>query len=341
MADALMHPDHGYYATRDPFGRDGDFVTAPEISQMFGELIGLWAAVVWQNLGAPGTIHLVELGPGRGTLMSDALRAARQMPGFRESLTPHLVEMSPVLRARQQQRLAGEAAVWHTDLATVPDGPAIVIANEFFDALPIAQLVRDGGLWRERRVALDPDSGGLVWTLTPGPSPHAALLAPDVARAAPDDAVAEVSPPSLGVARSIADRVMASGGAALVIDYGHEASAAGDSLQAVKDHAYADVLGTLGEADLTAHVDFAALARVVTEAGAVAHGPVDQGVFLRRLGIEARAERLMRDADTATRGDVRAALRRLIEPGEMGTLFKVVAWTAPGDPVPPGLEPRS
>lgn len=338
MADVLMHPEHGYYAIRDPFGEAGDFITAPEVSQMFGELIGLWAAVVWQGLGTPASVQLIELGPGRGTLMADALRAARQVPAFRAALTPHLVEASPVLRARQRERLAGEGAVWHADLSTLPDGPAVFLANEFFDALPIVQLVHDGGVWRERRVGVDAKGGGFVWTLAPGTSPHAVLLAPDIGHTAADGALAEVSPPSLNVARAIADRLAASGGAGLAIDYGHGVSAVGDTLQAVRRHAYADILGTLGQADLTAHVDFAALARVVTEAGCSVHGPVDQGAFLRRLGIEARAARLMDAADTSTQADLRSALHRLIDPEEMGTLFKVVAWTAPGDPVPPGFE---
>jgi len=338
MADALTHPRFGYYATRDPFGADGDFVTAPEVSQMFGELIGLWAAVVWQQIGAPAPVRLVELGPGRGTLMADALRAARPVPGFLEAADLHLVEASPALRQAQARTLSGHAPAWHDDIASVPDGPAIVIANEFFDALPIAQLVRAESGWRERRLAFDPASGAPVWTLTPGASPLAALLDPAVQATARPGDVAEVSPVSLSVADALARRIAGVGGAALVIDYGHAASAAGDSLQAVKAHAYADVLATLGEADLTAHVDFAALARAVEQAGASAHGPVTQAAFLTTLGVAQRAESLCAGASAVQARDVRAAMARLIGAGEMGTLFKVAAWTARGAPVPPGFE---
>lgn len=338
MAAALLHPAHGYYATRDPFGAAGDFITAPEISQVFGELIGLWAAVVWQSMGAPEPVALVELGPGRGTLMADALRAARGVPAFRAALRVHLVEASPALRRLQADKLAAVAPVWHDGLDGLPDGPAIVIANEFFDALPIVQLVRAAGAWRERRVALDPVTGGFAWTLAPGASPHAALLAPALAHAAPDGALAEVCPAALSIARSLAERIVGHGGAVLVIDYGHAPSAAGDTLQAVKAHRPADPLATLGDADLTAHVDFAALGRAVAEAGAVQHGPVGQGAFLRRLGIEARAEALCRGAGEAQRATIRSGCARLIAPAEMGTLFKTVAWTRAAEAPPPGFE---
>jgi len=337
MAAALMHPEHGYYATRDPFGAAGDFITAPEISQVFGELIGLWAAVVWQGIGAPDPVALVELGPGRGTLMADALRAVRGVPAFRAALRVHLVEASPTLRRLQAGRLPGAGAVWHDDLDRLPDGPAIVIANEFFDALPIVQLVRDGRSWRERRVAFDPATGGFAWTLSPGASPHAALLAPELVRAAPEGALAEVCPPALSIARSLAERVVRHDGAVLAIDYGHAASAVGDTLQAVKAHRPVDPLATLGDADLTAHVDFAALGRAVAEAGAVQHGPVGQGTLLRRLGIEARCEALCRGADETQRATIRSGCARLIAPAEMGTLFKTVAWTRAGAAPPPGF----
>ena len=343
MAAALVDPEHGYYTTRDPFGVAGDFVTAPEISQTFGELIGLWAAVVWQGMGAPDPVSLVELGPGRGTLMADALRAARGVPAFRAALRVHLVEASPVLRRRQAEALrdaapVGASPVWHDALDSLPDGPSILIANEFFDALPIVQLVRDGRVWRERRVAVDPAGGGFVWTLTPGASPHAALLAPAIRDAAPDGALAEICPAGLSVARTLAERVARGGGAVLAIDYGHAPSGVGDTLQAVKGHRPVGVLDTLGEADLTAHVDFAALGRAVVQAGAAQHGPVTQGDFLRRLGIEARAEALCRNAAERQRATIRSGCTRLIDPDEMGTLFKAVAWTPAAAPPPPGFE---
>jgi len=343
MAAALVDPEHGYYTTRDPFGTAGDFVTAPEISQTFGELIGLWAAVVWQGMGAPDPLALVELGPGRGTLMADALRAVRGVPAFRSALRVHLVEASPVLRRRQAEALAGHMAggvdpVWHDDLDRLPDGPAIVLANEFFDALPIVQLVRDGGIWRERRVTMDPATGGFAWTLAPGASPHAALLAPEIRAGAPDRALAEVCPAGLGLAQALAERLQRSGGAVLAIDYGHAPSGVGDTLQALQAHRPVDPLATLGEADLTAHVDFAALGRAVAQAGAVQHGPVTQGAFLRSLGIEVRTEALCRTATDAQRAAIRSGCARLIDPREMGTLFKVVAWTAAEAAQPPGFE---
>lgn len=335
MADALMHPRLGYYATRDPFGADGDFTTAPEISQMFGELVGLWCAVVWQQMGAPARLPLIELGPGRGTLMADALRAARLVPGFRDAVELHLVEASPTLRAVQARAVTD--ATWHDDTGSLPDGPAVAIANEFFDALPVLQLVRRGGRWRERRVALDA-AGRLAWTETPGPSAHAALLAEEVADAGADGDVAELCPAGLSIADGLARRVAACGGAVLVIDYGHPASAVGDTLQAVRRHRPVDPLASLGVADLTAHVDFGALARAAGQAGAEVHGPVTQATFLGRLGIETRATRLMQAASPAVAADVQAALRRLIDPGEMGTLFKAMAWTSSGAAVPPGFE---
>lgn len=343
MATALVDPDLGYYSTRDPFGAAGDFVTAPEISQTFGELIGLWAAVVWQGMGAPDPVLLVELGPGRGTLMADALRAVRAVPAFRAAVRVHLVEASPVLRRRQAETLAGlleegREPAWHAGLDGLPDGPAIVVANEFFDALPIVQLVRNGPVWHERRVAADPATGGFAWTLTPDPAPLVTLLAPEVADAAPEGALAEVSPAGLAVARALAERVVRFGGAALVVDYGHAPSAAGDTLQAVQGHRPVDMLATLGDADLTAHVDFAALGRAVSRAGAVQHGPVPQGVLLRALGIEARAAALCRNATPSQRATIRSGCARLIDPGEMGTLFKAVAWTGAAAAPPPGFE---
>ena len=338
MADALTHPRFGYYATRDPFGAGGDFITAPEVSQMFGELIGLWAAVVWQQMGAPGRVHLVELGPGRGTLMADALRATRPVPGFHEALDIHLVEASRTLREVQGRSLSGYTPRWHDDVSGLPDGPAIIIANEFFDALPIAQLVRTAAGWHERRLAFDHQTEAPLWTLTPGISPLAALLHPSVLMSARPGEIAEVSPASLSVADALARRLVRDGGAALVIDYGHGVSAAGDTLQAVKAHTPVDVLSTLGEADLTAHVDFGALGRAVVQVGAAAHGPVTQGAFLSALGIAQRAHALMSQATPEQARDIEAATVRLIDPGEMGTLFKVAAWTEAAAAPPPGFE---
>jgi SAM-dependent MidA family methyltransferase len=350
MAASLMHPEFGYYATRDPFGRSGDFITAPEISQMFGELIGLWAAVVWQSMGAPSRVLLVELGPGRGTLMADALRAMRGVPGLSAAVEPHLVEASPTLRKVQAETLsrpgapghgseANTAPSWHDSIATLPDGPTILIANEFFDALPIAQLIRRTDGWHERCVDVADDA--LVWAEAPFPSPGPSLLgglvSPLLEQRAQTGDLVEVCPTGISIARSLGERLVAHGGAALIIDYGYPAPAFGDTLQAVRAHEYADILSTLGEADLTAHVDFSALSKAAEEAGAVRHGPTDQGALLSALGIKARAAALSESALPRQRKDIEAALHRLIAAGEMGTLFKSVAWTSPGLPTPPGF----
>lgn len=339
MAEALGHPEHGYYRTRDPFGAEGDFTTAPEISQMFGELLGLWCVEMWRAMGSPTAVHLVELGPGRGTLMADALRAARLRPDFRAAAAVHLVETSPALRELQAATLRRAeptlAPLWHDSLAGVPSGPLLLIANELFDALPIHQFQRTPEGWRERMVDWDPAGDRLAFVLGPA-STALALLAP-AQRAAPIGAIAEVSPAALALAAEIARRVLADGGAAIIIDYGPMESAAGDSLQAVQRHRPVDPLAAPGEADLTAHVDFAALGRAAREIGAAVHGPVTQGGFLAALGLELRAATLLQRASESQAESLRAAVRRLLGPDEMGTLFKALAIAAPGLPVPPGF----
>ncbi|MHB2167061.1 class I SAM-dependent methyltransferase [Alsobacter sp. R-9] len=321
MALCLGHPRHGYYMTRDPFGAEGDFVTAPEVSQMFGELLGLWCVDTWQRMGSPAPLRLVELGPGRGTLMADALRAARLVPAFLAAADVHFVETSPVLRARQAATLAGAATrpAWHDGLDTIPPGPAIVIANEFFDALPVAQFVRTARGWCERLVGLGED-GALRFGLAAEPHRGIAL-------AAPEGAVVEVPAAATAVVRSLAARFASQGGALLAIDYGHDGAGIGDTLQAVKRHAFVDVLAEPGEADVTVHVDFAALARAAAGSGVLVHGPVTQGAFLDALGLAARAERLARGAAPERAAAVHAARERLAGggPGGMGALFKVMA----------------
>jgi len=338
MTLALAHPRHGYYITRDPLGARGDFVTAPEISQMFGELIGLWAAAVWQTMGAPQTLQLVELGPGRGTLLSDALRAAAVLPPFRASLDVHLVETGPVLRQRQRETLAGFAGrlAWHDDVHDVPEGPSVFIANEFFDALPVYQAVKAADGWHERMVGLDHDR--LVFAMHPAPVPGFDRALPEEVRAAPLGALFEWR--SDAVVRALARRVAQQGGAALLIDYGHAASAAGETLQAVSRHGFADPLEHPGEADLTAHVDFAALARAASREGARVLGPVTQGTFLRRLGIAARAEKLKSGASGTQAAAIDAALARLTGPSPdgMGELIKALALAHPALGVLPGFE---
>ena len=334
MELALGHPAHGYYATRDPLGAKGDFVTAPEISQMFGELLGLWCAEAWRRAGAPGKVRLVELGPGRGTLMADALRALRLAPDFRAAATVHLVEASPALRAVQRATLAGHDVAWHGDLGEVPDGPLLLIANEFLDALPIRQIVRAEDGWHERLVGLD-GAGGFAFTLDPRPTGLAALLPGALRECAPEGSLVELSPAVLGVAAAIARRVAADGIAALIVDYGHAATGPGETLQAVRGHRRHAVLEAPGTADLTAHVDFAALGLAAVPPASTL-GPVGQGDFLRRLGIEHRARTLAAAGNRAD--EVAAALRRLTDPAEMGTLFKVLALVPPGAPSPAGFE---
>jgi NADH dehydrogenase [ubiquinone] 1 alpha subcomplex assembly factor 7 len=325
MEEALFHPRWGYYATRDPLGARGDFVTAPEISQVFGELIGLWCVDLWRRLGAPDPVLLVELGPGRGTLLRDALRAARVVPDFLAAARLHLVERSPVLRAAQEEAL-GAAAQWHDDFCTVPPGPLLLVANEFLDALPIRQFVRGADAWRERVVTCSGD------VLAFAEAPTGAAL-----EDAEPGAVREQRPAALVLARDLAARLARDGGAALVIDYGYWPGACGDTLQAVRRHRPHEVLAEPGSADLTAHVDFAAFADAAAAAGARVWGPVPQGVFLDRLGIEARAVRLIAAADAEQAHLIRSGCRRLVDPAEMGRLFKALALTHPSCPPPAGF----
>jgi NADH dehydrogenase [ubiquinone] 1 alpha subcomplex assembly factor 7 len=338
MADCLLHPEHGYYRTREAIGLGGDFITAPEISQMFGELLGLWAADTWQKLGAPARCYLVELGPGRGTLMRDALRAARALPSFRAALQPLLVEASERLREVQRAALAGEDAAWHDDIAGLPkDAPLIVLANEFLDALPVRQFQRgDDGAWHERRVGLADDGETLRFVLDPRALPFEELLPPDL-RDAPHGVIVESSPAVRAVAGEVSGRLREQGGAALFVDYGYDKPGFGETLQAVFRHAYTDPFAEPGMADLTAHVDFVSFARAARHAGADVHGPRGQGAFLQALGIAMRAERLKQHAAPGKATDIDHDLHRLTAPEEMGTLFKVLALTPAGAPTPAGF----
>ena len=321
VAEWMAAANARYYATRDPLGVSGDFTTAPEISQMFGELVGLWLADLWQRAGRPPAAY-VELGPGRGTLAVDALRAMR-----RAGLEPpvHLVETSPALRAAQAGRLPH--AVWHDNVATLPtDGALLVIANEFFDALPVRQRVRTDAGWSERCVTITGD--GFAPCI--GPSVAAPMGLAD----APPGAIAEDRPAAAAIVAALAARIAAQGGTLLAVDYGHRGPALGDTLQAVRAHAFADPFADPGEADLTAHVDFTALAAAAS--GLAVSGPVDQGEWLLRLGLATRAAALARAAPT--QADVIAtAYRRLSAAEEMGRLFKVLALIAPAWPEPAGL----
>jgi SAM-dependent MidA family methyltransferase len=336
MALCLGHPLHGYYMARDPLGRAGDFVTAPEISQMFGELIGLWAAATWQAMGAPARINLVELGPGRGTLMADALRAANIMPALRAALAVHLVETSPRLTARQRETLPGLdiPLAWHRDLGEVPEGAAIVIANEFFDALPVHQAVKAYDGWHVRMVGLADDR--LAFMVAPDPMPGFERVLPQPLHDAPVGAIYEWRDDRTVL--ELARRLVRDGGAALIIDYGHAESAPGETLQAVRRHDFADPLAEPGLADLTAHVDFAALARAAERAGARTHGPKTQGAFLRRLGVGERAQRLKANATPQQVSDIDAAVARLTGRDAMGDLFKVLAIADPKLETLPGFD---
>jgi SAM-dependent MidA family methyltransferase len=340
MALCLYDPEHGYYPNRDPLGATGDFITAPEISQMFGELIGLWAVEVWQEMGAPDPVQLIELGPGRGTMMLDALRAARAAPDFRRAVRVHLIEVSPALQQRQGETLRGVHDVpvrWHKTFGDAPSGPAVILANEFFDALPVNQAERRPDGWHERRITVNA-GGEFAFTLASEPmEAFKTNLPPSVAKA-PVGQVFEWR--SDQWATDLALRVLG-GGAALVIDYGHARSSTGDTFQAVRSHRYASPLGMPGRTDLTAHVDFAALARAAGEAGARIHGPVEQGTLLKRLGIEPRALALQGGAPEDKRAGVAEALMRLVGtgPDDMGTLFKAMAISAPQDHDLPGFAP--
>jgi NADH dehydrogenase [ubiquinone] 1 alpha subcomplex assembly factor 7 len=337
MELCLLHPEHGYYISRDPLGREGDFTTAPEVSQMFGELLGLWAASLWKTLDSPPLLRLIELGPGRGTMMADALRAVRVLPPLYQSLSVHLVEINPVLRKKQQSTLSGIRNVfWHDSLDEVPEGPSIIFANEYFDVLPIHQVVKRENGWHERTV--DIDSGGkLVFGAAADPIPRFEVLLPPLVRAAPQGAVFEWRPDS--EVMKIAERLRDQGGAAVIIDYGHARSDAGDTFQAIARHTFTDPLKAPGQADVTAHVDFEALARAAEDIGARVHGPVTQGEFLKRLGIETRAVALMAKAGSEVSEDISEALKRLIGGGRggMGSLFKVLGISEPGLKSLPGL----
>jgi NADH dehydrogenase [ubiquinone] 1 alpha subcomplex assembly factor 7 len=342
MELCLSHPVHGYYTTRDPLGREGDFITAPEISQVFGELLGLWAASVWHLMGQPENIRLVELGPGRGTMMLDALRAMQVVPAFRSAIVLHLIEISPALQQRQQQAMAAldVPMMWHQTFDEVPDGPVIVFANELFDALPVNQAIKQFNGWYERVVEIDAD-GNLAFGIANDLIPLFDQLVPASLKDAPIGAIYEWRGDNLPLALS--RRVVHQGGAALVIDYGHIQSAPGDTLQAVRGHAFVNPLQSPGEFDLTAHVDFQALAIAAESMGAHVTGPIEQANFLRNLGIEKRAATLRSLAPPEKAAEMDSGVKRLLGQGptEMGTLFKVIGIGHPSLGNLPGFEPES
>ena len=345
MAITLTHPEYGYYMNRDPFGAEGDFTTAPEISQMFGELLGLWAAEVWFRLGAPKAINLVELGPGRGTMMLDALRAAKVVAGFHDALTVYLVEASPALQAMQEARLNEHREIieWRETIDDLPEGPTIILANEFFDALPACQYVKTKTGWHERLVGSD-ESGNLRFGLAPDPEPS-------IQANAAEGTVLEVSFAAHETMQQLTGHILQQGGALLAIDYGHMKTGPSETFQALHRHAVANPLENPGDADLTMHVDFAHLARAAQSAGAEVSGPVIQADFLMCLGLFERAAGLKKNAAVRQAMDIDHALLRLIGTGQetgaagkpvpaMGALFKVIGVSSQQLAPLPGFEIR-
>jgi NADH dehydrogenase [ubiquinone] 1 alpha subcomplex assembly factor 7 len=338
MAACLGDPRAGYYPTRQPIGKDGDFVTAPEISQIFGELIGAWAAAVWQGMGEPA-IAVAELGPGRGTLMADALRAWRSVPKLLDAASIALIETSPVLRETQANTLHASPAPlgWYESLDDVPQGPLIVIANEFIDALPVRQFVRQNGVWHERCVTLgDPLAGGgdLVFSIGAAIDSEALPAALSGIDAA-DGAIFESRPAASQLIAALAVRARQAPLVALIADYGHRETGLGETLQAVHRHRFADPLVRPGETDLTAQVDFGALKGTATGLGLAAYGPMKQGEFLLKLGLAARCDRLLRNATDAQQAALVSGAARLADPRQMGLLFKMLVLQSSGLAPPP------
>ncbi|MDP9137556.1 MAG: SAM-dependent methyltransferase [Pseudomonadota bacterium] len=325
MALCLGHARHGYYTTREPFGITGDFITAPEITQMFGEMIGVWCAQAFELMGSPEAFDLIELGPGRGTLMADVLRSAKVMPGFLPAARVRLVETSPRLRGLQERTLASwqGGLSWHDSLDQIEAGPGILIANEFFDALPVRQFRRTQGGWRERVVEASEEKLALGW------KPSLLPPAEQVLESADGDVV-EVRPVASKLAQHISARLAGHPGAALIVDYGHVRSTAGATLQAVRSHRMVCILDRPGESDLTAHVDFEILAKALKSNGARVWAPLTQREFLLGMGLEVRAHALKSVANGAPPSEVDAAVARLSGADQMGELFKVIAATSPG-----------
>ncbi len=344
MAIAMTDPDHGYYSTGAPIGAEGDFITAPEISQMFGELLGLWAVDTWQRLGCPDPFYLVELGPGRGTLMVDALRAASAVRPFLAAMRLHMVEASRPMRVMQSTKI-GVTIQHHDNFDDVPtDAPLILIANECLDALPIRQYQKTAKGWCERLVGLDrkptppglprPDAPSLCIALLDQPLTDPIGVLGARVRGALPGAIAEICPQGDALIDALATRLAAQNGAALFIDYGPAESGLGDSLQAVKDHEFCNPLTTPGEADLTAHVDFGRLARIAAKRGAQAYPIATQGDFLQALGINYRANSLKKSGNAA---GIEADRKRLVDPDQTGSLFKVLGLSGPDLPGLAGL----
>lgn len=341
MALALQHPDHGYYRQAAPIGRAGDFITAPEISQVFGELVGLWLASAWDQASQPKRCYLVDAGPGRGVLMVDALRAAkRTMPDFAKAAMLYLLESNHTLRAVQDQALSDVYPYWVDSLDSIPNGQLFLVANEFLDALPVQQLVMTEQGWRERVVGCDAEERLFF---AAGGDPTGSLMAAGL-RVPPDAGIGdihEVQPVALAFVRELAERLASRRGAALIVDYAATPSSEGkagrSTLRGIRGHRLVDPLSKLGETDLTVDVDFAAIASVAREAGAAVHGPVPQGEFLQALGVEARRAALKRSATPEQAVEIDTAIDRLVDPAAMGTVFKAMAIATPSLRVLPGF----
>ncbi len=331
MGLCLGHPEHGYYMTRDPFGEVGDFTTAPEISQMFGEMIGAWLADTWMKMGSPSKINITECGAGRGTLLADAMRATKNVPNFHKAVHLNVIEISPVLKAQQQKALSAYEATWHSDTESLPtDSPHLITGNEFLDALPVRQFVHTDTGWVEKivkinindtlclgEIQVDGEGKALIPTL---------LIPPNIG-----DHL-EVSLEQNAFIDQVSKIIINQGGSALFLDYGFIHNIPGDTLQALKNHQYQDILSEPGNVDITAHVNFAKISEEIMANNLTVHGPVSQADFLKRLGMKARAEILSRNATDKQRVDLALALKRLTgektQDGEMGSLFKVIAFSS-------------
>jgi NADH dehydrogenase [ubiquinone] 1 alpha subcomplex assembly factor 7 len=338
LSEAMFDPCAGFYATKDPIGAGEDFITAPEISQIFGELIGLWLASCWQNMRHPAPVQLVEFGPGRGTMMKDILRAVRAVPGFANALSVNLIEASPALINVQAKMLAHApcAVNWQSALSDVPDEACLVVGNEYLDCLPIRQFVRQNGAWFERLVDHAKDgSFHFVLSGASASAPEIAMIAPAL-RAAPDGALVEVRPAIAPLMDELAVRFAAAPGMALFIDYGPANSETGDTLQAIKGHKKVGPLDAPGSADLTTRVDFEEIKRAAQKAGLQVAGPVSQGGWLKRLGLEYRAADLMQK-NPAQKSKLARQVYRLTDPDQMGDLFKIIAIFPKAAPVPEGF----
>ena len=339
MSTCLMDPQFGYYQQADVFGPKGDFITAPEISQIFGELLGLWAGVVWQNMGSPKSFNLVELGPGRGTLMADALRALKILPGALDACDVHLIELSTRLRHLQKNNLPSlhDRLHWHDDTSTLPNAPTIILANEFLDALPIRQFVKFNGRWHENIIGLN-EKNEIVLQLDKTDTKIDIDL--DVLAGAKEGDIFETR----NIPRSFMPTLNMAGDyplAALFIDYGHVQTSFGDTFQAIQNHAYCDPLASPGTADLTAHVDFEAFGNIMRDRNYVVYEVASQSEFLGALGIIERAQRLMQTASMTERNKIENQIARLISPDAMGARFKVLGLTSPGIAPLPGLNVKA